>query len=120
MICICKTNPWKLGYATGVHTSNLAAKSEFIALKVEVDKSDIRELVKVPTGLNNLKANVDDLDAGRLKTVLNDLKKLSEMVDKEVVKNTKFNTLNTKVIKFEKKIPDVSTLIQTNQYNTDK
>ena len=37
LICICKTNPWKLGYATGV-TSNLAAKSAFIALKVEVDK----------------------------------------------------------------------------------
>ena len=77
-------------------------------------------MVKVPTGLNNLKAKVDDLDVGRLKTVLNNLNKLSEIVDKEVVKNTKFNTLNTKVNKFEKKIPDISTLIQTNQYNTDK
>ena len=38
----------------------------------------------------------------------------------EVVKNTKFNTLKTKVNSLKKKIPDPTTLIHTNQYNTDK
>ena len=38
----------------------------------------------------------------------------------EVVKNTKFNTLKTTVNNLEKKIPDATTLIHINQYNTDK
>ena len=42
-------------------------------------------MVNVPTGLNNLK-QVDDLDVGKLKTVPVDLKKLSDVVDNEVVK----------------------------------
>ena len=37
----------------GVLTSNLAAKSDFIGLKAEVDKLDIVKLVNVPTNLNN-------------------------------------------------------------------
>ena len=41
-------------------------------------------------------------------------------MSKEVVKNTKFNKLNTKVNSLENKIPDRSTLIHINQYNTDK
>ena len=41
-------------------------------------------------------------------------------MSKEVVKDTKFNTLNTKVNCLEKKIPDGSTLVQKNQSNTDK
>ena len=49
-----------------------------------------------------------------------DLKKLADVVDNEVVKNTKFNTLKAKVNNFEKKIPDATTLININQYNTDK
>ena len=57
---------------------------------------------------------------GKLKIVPEDLKDLSNVVDKEVVKNTKFNTLNRKANNLENKIPDISTLIQTNQYNTDK
>ena len=59
---------------TGVTTSDLSTKRDFIALKVEVDKLDISKLVKVPTGLNNLKTKVDDLDADKLKTVLVDFK----------------------------------------------
>ena len=61
-------------------------------------------MVNVPTSLNNLGTKVDDLDIGKLKTVSVDLKKLGDVVDKEVVKNTKFNALKTKVIKLEKKI----------------
>ena len=48
------------------------------------------------------------------------MNKLSDIVDNEVVKNTKFNTLKTKVNNLEKKISDATTLIHINQYNTDK
>ena len=42
------------------------------------------------------------------------------LVDDKFVKNTKFNTLKTKVNKLDKKIPDATTLIQINKCNTDK
>ena len=48
------------------------------------------------------------------------LKKLSYVVSKEVVKNTKFSKLNMKVKSLEKKISDATTLIDIAQYNTDK
>ena len=72
-------------------------------MKAEVDKLDINKLTNVPTSLNNLKTKIDDLDVGKLKTVPVDLKKLSDVVDNEVAKNTKFNTLKTKVNSLEKK-----------------
>ena len=72
-------------------------------MKAEVDKSDIEKWV--PTSLNNLKTEVDDLDVGKLKAVSVDLKKSSYAVDNEVVKNTKFNTLKTKANNLEKKFP---------------
>ena len=65
----------ELEHATGIDTSNLAAKKYFIALKAEVDKLDINKLTNVPTSLNNLETIVDDLDVGKLKTVPGDLKK---------------------------------------------
>ena len=92
----------------------MAAKKDFIALKVEVDKLHINKSVNFPTSLNNLKAKVDDIDIGKLKAVPVDLKKLSDIGTNEVVKNTKFNTLKTTVNSLEKKIPDVTTLIQMN------
>ena len=49
-----------------------------------------------------------------------DLRKLSDVTDNEVVKNTKFNTLKTKLNTLENKSPDATTLIHINQYNTDK
>ena len=55
-----------------------------------------------------------------MKTILVDLKKLSDVLDNELAKNTKFNTLKTKVNNLEKKIPDATTLIHINQYNTNK
>ena len=54
--------------------------------------------------MHNLKTKDDDLDVGKLKTVPENLKKLSDVVDNEVVKNTKFNTIKTKVNSSEKKI----------------
>ena len=86
----------ELDHAIGVDTSDLAAKEDFIALKVEVDKLCISKLVHFPTSLNNLKTKLDDLDVGKLKTVPVDLKKLSDIIDNEVAKNTNFNTLTDK------------------------
>ena len=110
----------ELDHATGVDTSDLTAKKDFIALKAEVDELDINRLGNVPTSWNNSKTKVYDLDVGKLKTVPIDLKKLYDVVANEVVKNTKFNTLKTKANSLEKKIPDTTTLIHINQYNTDK
>ena len=77
-------------------------------------------MVNVLNDLNNLKAKADDLDVDKLKTAPVNLKKLNDEVSKEVVKNTKFSKLNTRVNNIENEIPGASTLIQTNQYNADK
>ena len=55
-------------------------------------KLGINKLVNVLTSLNSLKAKVDDLDVGKLKTV-----PVGDVVYNEVVKNTKLSTLKTKV-----------------------
>ena len=91
-----------------------------VVLKEEVDKLDITKLVNVPASVNNLKTKVDDLYVGKLKTVLVDLKKLSDVGDNEVVKNKKFNTLQKNVNNLINKIVDATNLIHINQYNTDK
>ena len=54
-----------------------------------MNKLDIHNLVNVPTCLDNLERKIDDLDVGKLKMVPMDLKRLSDAVDNEVVKNTK-------------------------------
>ena len=70
--------------------------------------------------MNNLKTKVGDLDVGKLKTVPLDLKKLSDVVDIEFLKNTKLKTLKIKVNNLESKIPDTTTLPQISQNNTDQ
>ena len=47
----------ELDHATGVDTSDLAARNDFTSLKVEIDKLGIKKLVNVPTSLNNIKQN---------------------------------------------------------------
>ena len=89
-------------------------------MKAEVDTLHNNKLINISTSLNNLKRKVDGLDVAKLKTVPVDLKKLSDVVDNEVVKNTIFNTLKTKVNNLERKIADAITLIHINQYNTNK
>ena len=79
---------------------------------------DINKLVNISTSFNNLKTKVDGLDFGKLKTVPVDLKKLSDVVDNEVAKKTKFNTLKKKINNLEKKILYAATLIHIDQYNT--
>ena len=84
-------------------------------MKVDVDKLDINKLVNVPFSLNKLKTKVDDLNIGKLETAHVDLKKSNDVVDNELVKNTKFNKLKIKINDLEKKIPDATTLIHINQ-----
>ena len=77
------------------------------------------------TNLAALKTEVDKIDVDKLKTVPDDLAKLSNVVKNEVVKKTDFsaddyvkktkfsgdiNSLDDKIDKVEKKIPDVSSL----------
>ena len=69
-------------------------------------------MVNVPTILNNLKTKVVDLNVGELKTaVAVDLKKLSDAVDNEVVKNTKLRTLKKKKNNLENIILDATTIL---------
>ena len=70
--------------------------------------------------MNNLKTKADDLDFGKLKTIPVNVKKVNDVVDNEVAKNRKFNTLKAKVKSLKKNISDVTILVHTNQYNTDK
>ena len=80
-------------------------------MKAEVHTLHNKTLINISTSLNNLKRKVDGLDIAKLKTVPVDLKKLSDVVDNEVVKNTIFNTLKIKVNNLERKIADATTLI---------
>ena len=66
-------------------------------MEADVDKLDIDEPTNLATSLNNLKTKVDDLDVLELKTVHVDLKKLSDGVDNEIVKNRKFSILKRKL-----------------------
>ena len=89
-------------------------------MKVDLDKLNIDKFINVPTSFNNLKTKVNGLDAGKLKTTPVDLKKLSDVVDNELAKNTKFDKLKRKLNSLEKKTPDATAIIRINQYNTDK
>ena len=89
--------------------------SDFIAWKGVVDKLELNKLVNVLTGLDNLRIEVEDLDVDKLKTFPVDLKELGVVVSKEVVKNSKFNKLNSKVSNSDNSIPDATILIPINQ-----
>ena len=84
-------------------------------MAAEVDTLEIKQFVNVSAGLKNLKTEVDDLDIGKLKTVPKDLKKLSDVVNREVIKDTEFNKINTQLNKLDKNIDDATTLILINQ-----
>ena len=112
-------------------------KSSSKNVKVELDltnyatKTDLKNITHTDvssfaskTNLSALKTEVDKIDIDKLKTVLDDLAKLSNVVQKKiVVKKTDFsavnyvtrtklstdtNSLDDKIDKVDKKIPDVS------------
>ena len=113
-------------------------KSSSNNIKVELDlsnyaaKDDVKNITHVDvssyatkTNLAALKTEADKIDVDKLKTVPDDLAKLSNVVKNEVVKKTDFsadtyvtrtkfstdtNTLDDKIDKVEKKIPDISSL----------
>ena len=79
-------------------------------IKVELDlsnyatKTDLKNVTHVDvssfaskTNLASLKTEVDKIDADKLKTVPDDLAKLSNVVKNDVVKNTEYNKLVSKV-----------------------
>ena len=113
-------------------------KSSSNNIKLELDlsnyttKDDVKNITHVDvsryateTNLAALKTEVDKIDVDKLKTVPDDLAKLSNVVKNEVVKKTDFsadtyvtrtkfstdtNSLDDKIDKVEKKIPDISSL----------
>ena len=107
----------ELDHASSIDTLISLLKKILFSLEAEVAKLDINKLGNVRNSLNNLKTKIDDLNVGKSKTVSVDLKTLSNVVDNEVVKNTKFNTL---INNLERKILDGTTLIHINQYDRDR
>ena len=83
-------------------------------MEIVVGKLHINKLVNAVTSLDNLKIEVEDLDVDKLKTVPVDWRELRDAVSKEVVKNAKFNKINSKVKKLENNIPDTTILIPIN------
>ena len=71
-------------------------------------------MINIRNIFSNLK-KINELDVGEIKTVPIDLKRLSDVMNKEIVKNTKFDALNTKVNTLDKKSFDLTTLIHINQ-----
>ena len=96
-------------------------------IKVELDlsnyatKKDIKDITHIDasgfvskTNLAALKTEVDKIDTDKLKTVPNDLTKLSNVVKNDVVKKTDYNTLKSKVDSI-----DVSKYVGRTKYETD-
>ena len=115
-------------------TYYLPCKSSGQNVKVELDltnyatQTDLKNITRVDvssfaskTNLSALKTEVDKIDIDKLKTVPDDLAKLSNVVKNEVVKKTDFsadnyvtrtkfstdtNSLDDKIDKVDQKIPD--------------
>ena len=80
-------------------------------IKIELDlsnyatKKDIKDITHVDTSIYALKTNlaalkteVDNVGTDKLKTVPNDLSKLSNVVENDVVKKTEYNTLKKRLM----------------------
>ena len=93
-----------------------------IDLSNYVTKADIKNISHVDTSsfasksnLASLKTEVDKLDIDKLKPVLVDLSKLSDVVRNDVVKKTVYNKLVAKVNNI-----DTITFVLKTRYDTDK
>ena len=78
-------------------TSDFAKKADIASLKLDTDKLDIDELVKVISGLSSLKNKEDKLVIGKLKSIPVDLSKLSDVVKNDVVKKNEYDKLFLKI-----------------------
>ena len=92
-------------------------KVDLTSLNSEVEKLDIDELEKVPTGLNGLKSKVDILYVDKLVPVPVDLSKLSVVVKNDVVKKTEYEELVKRAIQ-AKQATNTSSLVKETDYNT--
>ena len=54
--------------AIGIDTSKLAAKSDLVSLKTEIDQLDIDNLKSIPTNLSYLKSRLHKLGIVKLET----------------------------------------------------
>ena len=79
--------------ALSFDTSKSPKKVDLANLKSEVDKLDIDNLEKIPTGLNSLKSKIDKLDIGKSETTPVVLSKLSNVVKNYVDKKTEYYEL---------------------------
>ena len=93
-----------------VDLSNYAAQTNFKNV-VHVDTSSFA----LTTNLATLKAEVDKLDIAKLVPVPTDLSKLSNVVKNDVVKETLYDKLITKVNN-----SDTSDFVLKSKYDTDK
>ena len=69
--------------------------------------------------MSNSNTKVDDLGDGKLKTFPENLKILSDVVSKNIVKDKECNILNRKVKNLKKGIPVAINSIHINQCNTE-
>ena len=96
-------------------------------VKVELDlssyatKKDIKDITHLDTSSYALKTNlaalkteVDNIDTDKLKTVANNLAKLSNVDKNDVVKKTEYNTLKNKVDSI-----DTSGFVTRTKFTTD-
>ena len=124
-------------------------------IKVELDlsnyatKTDLKDITNVDPGsfaaktnLAALKTEIDKINTDKLKTVPNDLTKLSNVVNNDVVKKNEYNKLvvkvngidttnfvsrtkyekdgsdfEDKITKIDRKIPDISDLVKKTDFN---
>ena len=97
-----------------VDTSSFALRTNLANLKTEVDKLDINKLKPIPEDLSKL-SNIVQNDVVK-KTVCNKLVAKVDNIDaSDFVLKTKYNTDNTEL---ENKIPDTSGLVKMTDYNT--
>ena len=95
-------------FLTHVDTSSYALKTNLTALKTEIDKIDTDKLKTVPDDLAKL-SNVVKNDVVK-KTTCNTLKNKVNAIDTSNFVTIDTNALDDKIDKIEKKIPDISGL----------
>ena len=105
--------------ATGVDTSNLAAKSDLASLKAKIDKTDINKLKTVPIDLSKL-SNVVNNNVVK-KTVYDKLVANLNNFDTsgfvlEIKYDTDISNLEKKISDADKNIPDTSALVKKTDY----
>ena len=106
-----------LNKATGIDTSNLALKSNLAKLKAEIDKIDVGKLKTVPVDLSKLNNVVNNKV---VKKLCNDklVAKVNNFDTSGFILKTKYDTdksdLEKKISDADKKIPNTSRLVKKN------